>query len=121
MKIVGGTFGTSGGAYLSNDGYLVIKGAKSINYRPGELVSLVAEQKVESKTSVLSILFGVVITIVLTVFFSLIGLVVGLLLTYFGSRYKSKDDVVNLEFTDGERVVLECTPRQVKKLVQFKG
>ncbi len=121
MNIVSGTFGTSGSAYLSKDGYIVVEGAKSLNYKPSDVLSLIAEQESESKLSFMGLVFGVLVTAVLFAFLNVVGLVIGLLVMYFGSKYTRTDDFVNIGFMDGERVRLECTPRQVERLVQFKG
>jgi hypothetical protein len=118
---VGGTFGTSGGAFLSRDNYLVVEGAKNGRYLCSEVVALVAEQEVERKLSFLSILIGLILTVVLTVFFNIFGLIFGLIITFYFSKYKTVDNFVDVVFKDGENVRLRCTPRQVKKLVRFKG
>lgn len=130
MKIVGGTFGTSGGVSLSRDGYLVVKGAKTVNYMPENISTLDTRQETEKGRSVLSVLLGVLILtpvlfflggIVIPFIGALLGLIIGLWLTFAFSRTSSKNDIVDITFSDGERVELDCTPRAVKKLVQFKG
>ncbi|WEJ62179.1 hypothetical protein [Thiomicrorhabdus lithotrophica] len=122
MKIIGGTFGTSGSAYFSSDGYLVVDGAKMENYQPGDLSLIDARVDSEKRWSVLSLLGGLLlITPLLTLFFNLVGFIVGLVLTFVFSKYTSKVDLVDIAFKDGNKVSLDCTPRQVKKLVAFKG
>lgn len=127
MKINAGSFGTSGSAYFSNDGYLVVDGIRKSNFKPQQIVSIDAESKVETSTSVLSILLGLfIITPILwfvTSFFLLgiIGLILGLWLTFSFSKTKSSQDFARVVFESGESVTLACTPSQVKKLYQFKG
>lgn len=122
MKIVGGTFGTAGGAHISKDGYLVVSGAKQEIYKPDDLTSLDTQISSEKRMSVVSLLLGILLVVLpLTIFFNVFGFLIGLVLTWFGSRYTNKDNVVDLVFGDGEKVSLVCTPRQVNKLVDFKG
>lgn len=119
MKIIGGTFGLGGSAYFSSDGYLVVDGAKRVVYKPSEVLSVVATQDIERRFSFFSMLIGLVVTAFLTFFFSVFGFFLGVLITVFGSRYKTVDNIVTVDF-EGNQVVLNSTPKQVKKLVQFK-
>lgn len=130
MKIVGGTFGTSGSAYFSRDGYLVVEGAKKSVFKPGDVASLETRQTVENGRAVFSLLLGLLVLtpllafglgVVIPFLGFLLGLVVGIWLSIVFSRTVNKLDFVDVVFSDGEKVNFECTPRQVKNLVKFKG
>lgn len=121
MKIVGGTFGTSGTAYIGKDDTLVIDGAKQRRFKGIEIASLDSRVEKEKKFGCFSFIVG---AIILSAIFSLVigplGVVIGLILAGAGSFYANNTNVVELAFGTGDRVTLECTPRQVKKLVNLK-
>lgn len=130
MKIIGGTFGTSGSAYFSKDGYLVVEGAKKSVFKPDNLASLETRQTVEKGRAVFSLLLGLLILtpvlafglgFVIPFLGFFLGLAIGIWLSIVFSRTTNKTNFVDLVFSGGDKVSFECTPRQVNKLVQFKG
>lgn len=121
MKIVGGNFGTSGSAYVSKDGYLVIDGVSVVNFKPEDVLNVDTKVNKEKRISIISVFFGIVVTIVLFFLFHVIGLFIGLLLTFFGSKHTSENHYADVVFSDNRKVTLECTPRAINKLIGFKG
>jgi len=120
MKIVSGSFGASGSAYLSRDARLVIEGQARGVYTGNQIGAIEARTEKQRRFSVVSFLLGlVVVGGVLTVLFNVIGLIVGVLLAVFGSYYGDSKTIVDIALTDGKSVALECTPRAVKKLYAF--
>lgn len=121
MKIVKGTFGTSGGAFLSKDDRLVIEGAKTKNYLNSDITTMVADQEHDKRMSCLSVFFCLLITALLTLFLGIFGFIFGIVMTAYFATYKATDDFVEVSFNDGESVRLKCTPRQVKRLIKFNS
>jgi len=120
MKIVSGSFGASGSAYLSRDARLVIEGQARGVYTGDQIGAIEARTEKERRFSIVSFLLGlVVVGGVLTVLFNVIGLLVGIVLAVFGSYYGDSKTIVDVTLTDGKTVALECTPRAVKKLYAF--
>ncbi len=121
MKIIGGTFGVEGSAYITRDGQLVVEGAKTGRFKGSEIVALSARTQKEKKFGCFSFLLGaVILSIIFGIFLNVIGVVIGIVLAAAGSFYSNSTNLVDLSFISAETVTLECTPRQVKKLVQLK-
>lgn len=106
FKIEGGSFGLDGRVKVDLKNRAVeIAGAVPKRYAASEISGVDVEKDVTSKTSVISVLIGLlIITPLLTFFFSYIGLIVGLVLTFFGSRYKQKKFFATIRFVDGKSV-----------------
>lgn len=120
MKIIGGSFGLKGSAWISRDDHLVVKGDKEVNYPRAAIASMNARQDKERRFGWGSFLIGM---LVFGVIFNLllpgIGLLIALALSIAGSYYTTREQFVEVAFTDGKQVTLQCTPRGVKKLMRF--
>ena len=121
MKIIGGSFGLKGSAaYISRDNMLVIEGANKSIYAPDQIMSVSANTEKEKKFSILSFLVGaIILSIILGFFLNILGVVLGIIIAVFGSYYSNSENIVDIKFTDNQEVKLNCTPRGVKKLIQF--
>lgn len=120
MKIIGGSFGLKGGAYISRDKMLVIEGAHKSIYSPDQIKSVTANAEKEKKFSILSFLIGAIILgILLGMLLNVLGIIIGIIIAVFGSYYSNSENIVDIHFTDSKEVKLNCTPRGVKKLIQF--
>ncbi len=120
MKIIGGSFGLKGKAYISRDKMLVIEGANKSIYSSEQIQSITANKLKEKRFSILSFIVGAIIfSVALGMFFNIIGVAIGIVLAIFGSYYSNTDNIVNIKFNDNKEVDLNCTPRGVKKLIQY--
>ncbi len=120
MKIAGGSFGVSGSAHISRDNMLVIEGAQRGVYSPEQILSVSANVAKEKKFGVFGFIVGAIfLGVVLGLVLNVIGVVIGIAVAAAGSFYSEKSNFVEVKFQDGKSVSLECTPRGVKKLVQF--
>lgn len=121
MKVVGGTFGTSGSAFIGAGNTLVVQGAKERRFAGSDITALNARVEKEKKFGCFSFIVGAVIfSLLFGLVLGPLGVIIGLVLAGFGSFYANKTNVVELSFSSGESVTLECTSRQVKKLVNLK-
>ncbi len=120
MKIVGGNFGVKGSAFISRDKKLVVEGASKGIYDPEQVQSVSARVSKEKKFGIFGFLAGaVILSVILGILFNVVGVVIGLVIAIAGSFYSESNNIVEVKFKDEKSVSLECTPRGVKKLVQF--
>lgn len=120
MKIVGGSYGTTGSAYISLDNCLVLEATPKKVYRPGSAAKAAARIEKSKKFGCFGFVVGaVLISALLSLFLGIFGIVIGLIVAVAGSFYTQKDDYVEIEFKDGKTVSLQCTPRGVKQLIAW--
>jgi hypothetical protein len=120
MKIIGGNFGIKGSAFLSRDNKLVVEGAQRAVYSPDQVLSVSANVTKEKKFGILGFIAGaIILSIILGLILNVLGVVIALIIATAGSFYSEKSNIVEVRFADHKSVTLECTPRGVKKLVQF--
>lgn len=106
FKIEGGSFGLSGRVKVDLSGRTVqIAGAVPKTYTATEIAGVEVDKDVKSKTSLISVLIGLLVfTPLLTYFFWVGGLIVGLVLTVFGSKYTKSKFLATIRFSDGKSV-----------------
>ena len=122
MRVIGGTFGVSGDAFINRQGELVIQAVKEVRFTGVQIKSLVARVEKEKKFGCFSFIIGaVILSLVLGLLLSIVGVVIGIILAAAMSFYSNSKNLVEVTFSTGDAVTLECTPRQVKKLVILKG
>ena len=121
MKIIGGSFGTSGSSYVSRDKRLVIEGAIKGIYSSDEVTSIKGEAiKSTQPSAVMFIVVAFTLSLLLSLVIGLFwGGIVGVLAAIVNAFSSEKVDVVTVGFSDGRTVVLECTPRWAKKIFAF--
>lgn len=120
MKIIGGNYGIKGSAYISKDKKLVIEGAQKSIYSTEQILSVTASVTKEKKFGIIGFIVGaVILSIILGIFLNVLGVVIALIIAIAGSFYSEKTNIVEIKFNDNKSVSLECTPRGVKKLIQF--
>ncbi len=120
MKIIGGNFGVKGSAFISRDKKLVIEGAQKGVYSPEQIASVSANVTKEKKFGVIGFILGaIILSIILGMLLNVLGVVIAIVIAVAGSFYSEKSNIVEVQFKDNKAVSLECTPRGVKKLVQF--
>lgn len=121
MKIVGGSFGLKGSAFLSGD-TLAIQATKNADYHRDQVQSVDAQQVKEKSFGWLGAIVGALLLgALISLFAGPLGFLIGAAFAIAGSFYTNKRNVVSVAFADGSTVILECTPRAVDKLVRFKG
>lgn len=120
LKIVGGSFGLDGVVrvdYKAGQVHVTGGSGAKASYARDQLAGIDVEQAAKSKTSVLSVLLGLlVITPLLTLFFNIIGLVVGLVLTVFGSKFSEKSHSATLRFADSKVVRVTGSRSEIGRL-----
>jgi uncharacterized membrane protein len=120
MKIISGNFGVKGSAFISRDNKLVIEGAQKAVYSPEQILSVTANVTKEKKFGILGFIVGaIVLSIILGILLNILGVVIALVIATAGSFYSKKSNIVEVQLNDNKAVSLECTPRGVKKLLQF--
>lgn len=120
MKIVGGSFGLKGSAHLSRDNCLVVEGSARAIYPKGSAQNAYARSDKDKKFGCAGFVIGaVILSAILGLLFNIVGIIIGVVLAAAGSFYTLKHDFVDLEFKDGKKISLECTPRGVKKLMNW--
>lgn len=121
MKIVAGTFGVKGSGFISRDEKLVIEGAKKSAYKQSQIDHIESHTEKDRKLGLLIfILVGVVLGILLGFLYGRGGVITAVILAAIISAFYSEEkNFVDINFTDGQSVSLDCTPRGVKKLIRF--
>lgn len=117
MKIVGGNFGVSGSASVSNNDTLVIKGANKVTYRADQVASVSARVVKERKFGVAGFIIGLLLfSVLLGLLLNVIGVIIAIVLAVAGSFYSKKRNIAEVRFNDDQVVVLECSGREIKRL-----
>lgn len=122
MKVIGGSFGTSGSAHISRDNKLVVKAGKKHVFRPDQVTGI--DTMVESSGG---FDFGRALVGMIfiggfgLVFLHLVGAVFGILLGFGMGFIKSKRNLAELNIDDGKRITLECSPKAIQWLLEFKS
>ncbi len=120
MKITKGSFGYKGTAYMSSDNYLVIEGFKRKIYKPKQIKTITSYQEKSRRISALYLFLTLATAVILTILLGIFGVIIGILIIIFLSKKNIIIEFADIVFTDDETVTLECTPRSVKKLFEFK-
>lgn len=121
MKIISGTFGVKGDAFISKDRRLVVNAAKKAIYSNNQITSINTNIEKEKKFAVVGFVLGIIIFIPIIGFiFGPIGALVMLIILVVLGFYNDEKNIVDVCFSDGESIKLNCTNRMIKNLIQFK-
>lgn len=121
MRIIGGSFGTSGKIQVGSHG-VRINASRPALYPPGALTSVATRQEKERRFAWFTFLLGLLfLGILFGALFGPIGFIVALVLCIVGSFYGKTRYLVEMQFKDGEQLTLETTRRQADQLVQLKA
>ena len=121
MKIISGTFGVKGDAFISKDRRLVVNAAKKAIYSNNQITSINTNVEKEKKFAVVGFVLGIIIFVPIIGFiFGPIGALVMLIILVVLGFYNDEKNIVDVCFSDGESIKLNCTNRMIKKLIQFK-
>lgn len=122
MKIVGGSFGLSGRALIDDEGRLVVKGDRQARFSSDQISTVAARTEKDKKFGCFSFIIGaVMLSILFGIFLNVIGVAIGIILAAMGSFYTNSKNIVDLSLDTGETLSLECSSRQVRKLVSLKA
>ena len=122
MKVIGGSLGTTGEAVIGGQRLFIKVPSGKRKYNADEIALMNAEVVKKKEFSAGSFVLGAIILGGLgLVVLGPIGAAVGLLLSVLGSWRKSSDQIAHVEFSDGERITLSCTPRAIKKLFKLRS
>ena len=121
MKIVGGSYGVKGSAYIARD-QLVIEGARKAYIDPQHVRSVETRVDAERRFGFVGAAIGAILLAVLgTLFLGVVGALIGIAIAIAGSFYTTRRNLAELTFVDGSTLTLECTPRAIDKLVRFRA
>ena len=121
MKIVGGTFGTRGYAWLRKDQSLDIKSDRKRVYPQESVRRVEARTESQKNFGCFSFIFGAIIFGAIFGFLIPgIGIIIGLVIAVALSFYTTKKQIVEITLGDDEKVVVECAGWQVRRLVGIK-
>lgn len=119
MKIIGGNFGGKGKVYTRR-GWLIVDAAKGRRYAPNDVQSVQSSESRERHFGCLGFVAGAILLGLLGfMLLGPLGLMIGVVIAVAGSFYTQKHSVIELQFTDGEKVVVEGSARQANQLVRF--
>ena len=119
MKIVGGSFGVKGHAFMSRD-IFAVEGSTKKDYRAHEIVSVNARVERSKGFGIFGFIIGaVVFSLIGAVVLNILGAIIGFVIALAGSFYTNTVNVVDVEFRDGKKLTAEGTPRAVDKLTRF--
>ncbi len=122
MKIIGGNFGLKGSVWISRDKKLVVDGIPRKAYSPSNIKQVTASQIKDKKFGFLGFIIGaLVLSVILYFLFSLLGVVIAIIVATLGSFYTQTQNVIQVDFDDGNSVTVNCTPRFVSKVQTFKN
>lgn len=121
MKIISGTFGVKDDAFISKDRRLVVNAAKKAIYSNNQITSINTNIEKEKKFAVVGFVLGIIIFVPIIGFiFGPIGALVMLIILVVLGFYNDEKNIVDVCFSDGESIKLNCTNRMIKNLIQFK-
>ena len=119
MKIIGGSFGLKGHAFVARD-IFAIEGSTKQDYRADEIVSVNARIEKSRKFGVLGFIIGALLFTVLgSLLLGLLGAVIGFAISIAGSFYSNTTNIVDIEFRDGKKLSAEGSPRAIEKITRF--
>ena len=122
MKIIGGSFGLKGTAYIHGTNGLAIVGAREAIYQADAIQSIAARIERERKFGILGCVVGMVLlSILLGMLLSVLGVVIAIVLAVAGSFYSEKRHIVDIGFTDGNTVSLECSKGAANRLAALRA
>lgn len=121
MILTGGTFGVNGGARFGPDNTLEIRGSRGVRFRSEDITSAVASTSKNTGFSILSFLvLAIVLSLVLGFFLSVFGVVIALVVAIAASFRTRAQHVVDMEFTSGDRVTLQCNATEADQLIRLR-
>lgn len=119
MKITGGSFGHKGSAYVAGRVFAV-EGITKRDYRAADIRAVDARVEKSRSFGVFGFIIGALLfTFLGMLVFGVIGALIGFILSVVGSFYTTSNNVVEVEFTDGNRLTATGTDRSIKKLIRF--
>ena len=121
MKIRAGSFGHKGSVFLYSKGKkLAVEGLTKRDYLPGDIASIDARVRKNRSFGAFGFLVGAALFAVLGMMLAgIIGTIIGIAFAVAGSFYTTSKNLVDIEFTDGQRLTAEGTDRSIKRFLQF--
>lgn len=122
MKIVGGSFGVDGAAYITGASDIAILGAREAIYPASAIRSIAARVESERKFGVIGFILSVIIlSVMLGLVLGVLGVVIAVVVAIAGSFYSKKRHVVDISFTDGNSLSLECSKGAANRLSALRA
>ncbi len=121
MILTGGTFGVNGGARFGPDNTLEIRASRGVRFSGEDVISAVASTSKNTGFSILSfVALAFLLSLVLGFFLSVFGVVIALVVAIAASFRTRVQHVVDMEFTSGDRVTIECNAAEADQLLQLR-
>jgi hypothetical protein len=122
MKILGGSFGVSGSAKVTSEGWLIVNSTRSGKFTSSDVASVLAKQEKHRKFGWTgAIIGGLILLAVLGSMFGPIGALLGVVLAIAGSFYSQKSNSAEITFVNGDALSVEGTGREINMLVGLRS
>lgn len=118
MKIIGGHFGTTGRAWIQEDQFLKVEGAKSetVHGKHIEMLDTRIERERQFGCFVFVIL-ALLLTLIGFFFIGLLGALIGFVLAIALSFNNKRRQIAELRLDGDRRLELECTTKEIRQLM----
>ena len=121
MKIIGGSFGTSGTVSISQNESIHIEGAIRASKTKAEVKQVVAQSQKERGFGTLGFVLGAPMLCVAGWYIGgPMGVLVGLVLAIAGSFYGKKFSTAEVEFLSGERLSVRGSEQDINQLIRLR-
>lgn len=122
MKILGGSFGVSGSAKITSEGWLIVNSARSGKFTSSDVASVSTRQEKQRKFGWIgAILGGLILLVVLGSMFGPIGALLAIVLAIAGSFYSQKSNSAEVTFVNGDTLSVQGTGREINMLVGLRN
>lgn len=120
MKILGGSFGASGSAFIREGRVLAVVGDLEAFYEPERIIDVTADSNKQRGFGCFGfVVGGLMLAGVLFLFLGLFGAVLGFALAAAGSFYTTSETSAVLRFDDGKHLRVSASKRELRQLYQF--
>ena len=113
MKIVGGTFGIAGDAFVSSDGELVVRGAKEGRFARQDITSVNTRVDKEKTFGCLGFIVGsILLSIPLGIFLNVLGILLAVIIAGAGSFYANKINMLTWRLQTATALAWRARPAE---------
>jgi len=121
MKIIGGSFGIKGSAFVAGS-KLIIESSQKASYGSDQIADVIGRSESARGFGFIGAIIGSAMLGVLGAMLAgPLGLVIGIFIAIAGSFYSSKRLIAEVRMKDGKALTVECTGRAMDKLVKLSS